>query len=361
MSLLLDVMRRAGTATARNPAEPLELEFEPIDAAPPAPERPTPSTPAPTGAASLSAPPALSPVATAATRSAPHWPSVVTSGGASALAAACWLWLAPAPAVVPPANAAPPPAKAPDTPPIAPLPARRPADAQPAAAPPPPGARTPRAAAPRRSQPPAEAPVHFSRAPAGVSPVAALLDSAHTAYGTGDLAHARARYLEVLASEPDNPDALTGLGAIALQEGRRTPARQFFQRALLARPLDPVAVAGLSRAERPDPIQAESRLKDSLAAQPEAAGTQLALGDTFATQQRWAEAQQAYFQAHGLAPDNPDIAYNLAVALDHLGQRRPAASFYRQALRLAERQPARFPRHLCETRLHALQAQDPPP
>ena len=89
--------------------------------------------------------------------------------------------------------------------------------------------------------------------------------------------------------------------------------------------------------------------------------TDFALGDTFATQQRWAEAQQAYFQAHGLAPDNPDIAYNLAVALDHLGQRRPAASFYRQALRLAERQPARFPRHLCETRLHALQAQDPPP
>ena len=162
-------------------------------------------------------------------------------------------------------------------------------------------------------------------------------------------------------SAPDNPDVLDGLGAIALQERQHELARQFFRRALVAHPLDPAALAGLARTERQDPMQAESRLKDSLTSQPDAIGTHLALGDALAAQQRWAEAQQAYFQAHALAPGHPDIAYNLAVALDHLGQRRPAAGFYRKALQLADQHPARFSRHHCETRLQVLQAQDPSP
>ena len=144
-----------------------------------------------------------------------------------------------------------------------------------------------------------------------------------------------------LSTRNDPPTSTTGRNVIARRSTRRA------RRLALARSWKTLSAAALI-----------DSVPDLTA---EAAGTQLALGDTFATQQRWAEAQQAYFQAHGLAPDNPDIAYNLAVALDHLGQRRPAASFYRQALRLAERQPARFPRHLCETRLHALQAQDPSP
>lgn len=361
MSLLLDVMRRAeaGGPAPANPAEPLHLEFELPDAVPPPLAKPTPP---PADAAPQPVPPAPRPVVAPPARTGtPHWHYVGASGCASALATACWLWLAPAPAAFAPANAAPPPAIASGERPAAPaptLPALQPTDAPSAAPPPTPASRAPRAEAPRRSTPPAEPAIRFSRSPAVASPLTALLGSAHAAYGAGDLAGAQARYLEALASDPDNLDALDGLGAIALQEGRHERARQYFQRALLVHPLDPAALAGLTRSERHAPIQAESRLKDSLASQPDAIGTQLALGDALAAQQRWAEAQQAYFQAHSLAPENPDIAYNLAVALDHLGQRRPAAGFYRQALRLAERQLARFPRHLCETRLHALQAQD---
>ena len=369
MSLLLDVLRRAeavGPAPA-NPAEPLQLEFEPLEVEPPAPAwaPPPPSPPAPPPAYTPTPQPVPSverPVAAPPTRTGTsHWRYVGASSCASALATACWLWLAPAPAAFAPANAAPPPTATPGEPPAASAIALQPLEAPPATPLPTPAARAPRAEAPRRNKAPPEPEIRFSRSPAGASPLAALLGSAHAAYGAGDLGGARARYLEALASDPDNPDALDGLGAILLQEGRHDLARQLFRRALLVHPLDTAALAGLARAERPDPIQAESRLRDSLAGQPEAIGTQLALGDTLAAQQRWAEAQQAYFQAHGLAPRNPDIAYNLAVALDHLGQRRPAASFYRQALQLAEQQPARFPRHLCETRLHTLQAQDASP
>lgn len=367
MSLLIDVLRRAESGTTAPPTQrretssaPARLELEPLAEPTPMRARPTPAAsvqhhhtppPTPTVAAPSAGPPTQA--------DAPRWSHVGLSAGMSALAALAWLWLAPAPAASAHPASAPSPAPAEAAPPPAPV-------AQPVAAPQP---RPRRAAAsqPSRATPPPSrpassgTPIHFDRSPPEAAPFAAVLSAAHDAYSVGDLPLAEARYREALASAPDNPDALDGLGAIALQAGRHELARQFFRRALLAHPLDPTALAGLARSERHDPMQAESRLKDSLVSQPDASATHLALGDTLAAQQRWAEAQQAYFQAHSLAPDHPDIAYNLAVALDHLGQRRPAASFYRQALLLAERHPARFSRPQCETRLHTLQAQDPSP
>lgn len=163
------------------------------------------------------------------------------------------------------------------------------------------------------------------------------------------------------AADPASLDALDGLGAIALRDGRPAEAEAYFRRALLARPNDPVALAGLSRLQVVDPQRNETRLRNSLASQPDAPAPHVALAETLARQQRWAEAQQAWFQAHRLTPDEPDIAYNLAVSLDHLGQRRPAASYYRKALHLADRQPARFSREHCETRLQTLQTPEPAP
>ena len=49
----------------------------------------------------------------------------------------------------------------------------------------------------------------------------------------------------------------------------------------------------------------------------------------------WAQAQQAYFQAHHLEPNNPDYAYNLAISLEHLSQSKLALGFYRHAVQLA--------------------------
>ena len=367
MSLLIDVLRRAeaGSAGPTRPAPPVpasRFELEPLaDALPmraqPAPQQPVPIREAPQPAPQVAASRGASPTPPGN----PRWRYVGLSGCVSALATVAWLWLAAAPASSAPAHAASPQAPAPIEAVPAPGPIIRPAETPPptlrrASASRPPGATAPRsnAAAPRP-------PIHFDRSPAEIAPFAAVLTAAHAAYGAGDLPLARARYQEALASAPDNPDALDGLGAIALQEGQHELARQLFRRALTAHPLDPAAMAGLARTERHDPMQAESRLKESLTSQPDAIGTHLALGDALAAQQRWAEAQQAYFQAHSLAPGHPDIAYNLAVALDHLGQRQPAAGFYRKALQLADRHPARFSRHHCETRLHLLQAQDPSP
>jgi tetratricopeptide (TPR) repeat protein len=59
------------------------------------------------------------------------------------------------------------------------------------------------------------------------------------------------------------------------------------------------------------------------------------LGNLYADQSLWAAAQQAYFQAHHLEPENPDYAYNLAVGLEHISQPRLALGFYRRAVELA--------------------------
>ena len=70
---------------------------------------------------------------------------------------------------------------------------------------------------------------------------------------------------------------------------------------------------------RADPLAAESRLKQLIAREP-SAYLYFTLGNLYADQSQWAAAQQAYFQAHHLEPDNPDYAYNLAVGLEHVSQ-----------------------------------------
>ena len=66
------------------------------------------------------------------------------------------------------------------------------------------------------------------------------------------------------------------------------------------------------------------------------------LGNQFAAQGRWAEAQQAYFQAYASDPEHADFAYNLAISLDRMHQTKPALEFYRRALALAESRPVSF-------------------
>ena len=72
-----------------------------------------------------------------------------------------------------------------------------------------------------------------------------------------------------------------------------------------------------------------------IAAQPEASFLHFTLGNQYAQQGRWAEAQQAYFRAYAGDPENPDFAYNLAVSLDQLHQTKLALEYYRRALALA--------------------------
>lgn len=199
--------------------------------------------------------------------------------------------------------------------------------------------------------------ISVRRQPATVVPVDPTLMQAYEALQQGDLAQARSLYQQVLLTEPRSIDALLGLGAIAWKEGRIEEAGQRYQRVLELEPRNPYAQAGLiAIIGGADPQASESRLRQLIGREP-SAFLYFTLGNLYADQGQWPGAQQAYFQAFQLQPDNPDYAFNLAVGLEHLGQIRPALDYYRKALDLSFRKGrANFDQNLVIQRVGQLSA-----
>jgi Tfp pilus assembly protein PilF len=166
---------------------------------------------------------------------------------------------------------------------------------------------------------------------------------------------ARRDYEQAVRNDPNNVDALLGLAAIAQRQGRSSDAERYQQRALVADPRDAGAqAAALGNNDSGNPTATESRLKTLLSAQPESAQLNFALGNVYAKQARWNEAQQVYFNAVAGDTDNPDYLFNLAISLDQLRQPKLAAQHYRMALEAAERRPAAFDRERANKRLSQL-------
>lgn len=211
-----------------------------------------------------------------------------------------------------------------------------------------------RRADPRPSPPiESDSPVRVSKAPLTVNP---SLLRGFDAFNRGDFALAQVEYERAQKSDPRNTDALHGLAAIALRQGRNDQADLLYRRIVEADPQDAVATAALINSRgQIDPNTAENRLKSLVAAQPELAAPHFSLGNLYARHGRWSEAQQAYFRAYSAEPDNPDILYNLAISLEHLRQNKLAAQYYGQAIAAAQSRPAGFDKVQAAARLQSLQ------
>ena len=172
-------------------------------------------------------------------------------------------------------------------------------------------------------------------------PVDPLLMDAYLAYRGGKLGEARQRYLKMFEKDARNPDVLLGLAAIAQQQGENQAAAQYFGRVLALDPRNAAANAGMAALSADDDYN-ESRLKILLREQGNSTALHFALGNLYAGQSRWSEAQQAYFNASLLEPGNAEFAFNLAVSLDHLGQKKLAAQHYRRAMQLDASHGASF-------------------
>lgn len=182
-----------------------------------------------------------------------------------------------------------------------------------------------------------------------------LLVRAFDALNADRLTAAEADYMSVLASEPHNTDALQGMAAVALRRGRTAEAEAMFRRAVEADPMNAVAQAGLLGVQPPEHSEdAESQLKQLIAAQPDEPNLRFALGNVFAAGERWQEAHQEYFHAHTGDPQQPDYLFNLAVSLDRLHQHQLAADYYAGALAAAAHRPAQFEQSLAAARLAEL-------
>jgi tetratricopeptide (TPR) repeat protein len=366
---------------------PLEILSEDLSARPAAAELSLQSAATAPGAPAAARRPAAEPQAAerAAARKVfeakvrepdPRLPFYITVGvlGAFAIGVAIYFWIQlrpPAPLV----NSSPPPAggspaaaaSAPAAPPVIAAPAQQVIAGLPTGAP---TARAPAqasvpAARPRSATPaiPRDAPVpRIARmvrpaTPVERAPQATLLASsrpapqvhprvasAYAAYQAGNLEAARNDYQQALREEPANRDALLGLAAVETRAQRYELADSIYDRLLQADPRDPHAHAGLMalRGQGLDPVAAESRLKTLLASRPDAGVLNFTLGNLYAQQRRWAEAQQAYFKAVAADPENPDYAYNLAVSLEHLRQSGAALDYYQRALSLAQKRSSSF-------------------
>lgn len=180
------------------------------------------------------------------------------------------------------------------------------------------------------------------------------LINAYQAFLAGDGSKAEQQYQIVLNQEANNRDALIGLAAIALNQRNAEKAGAYYGKLLELDPNDPDAIAGLTSLQQGDPAQSESRLKKALNQHPNAGAILFALGNLYAQQTRWSDAQQSYFRAYTTQPSNADYAYNLAISLDRLNQIKLAKEYYQRALDAGQSGPGNFNRSSVQKRIAEL-------
>ena len=210
-----------------------------------------------------------------------------------------------------------------------------------------------------------QSPIRISRSEPMRNPGMQML-TAWSTYQQGDYAAARILYQQLLALDPDNRDALQGVAASAMQQGDMVSARQTYNRLLNLNPRDALARTGLlETTTASDPVQRETDLKALQTDHPEIAAVSYSLGNLYASQQRWHDAQQAYYEAlltartQAEGPVSPDYAFNLAISLERINQPEAALNFYREALELSEQLVPGFDLTILDQRLRALEGSQP--
>ncbi len=158
------------------------------------------------------------------------------------------------------------------------------------------------------------------------------LTIAYQSLVNGDYTVAQKLYAKLVLAEPLNVDAQLGLATAAARSGDKSLAKQHYRQVLVLDPRNGLAIMGLvALSDGAQPAALEIELKTLIGRNPDAAPLHFALGNIYASERRWTEAQQAFFEAFRIDPVNPDYLFNLAVSLDQLRQTRLALDYYRKA------------------------------
>lgn len=164
------------------------------------------------------------------------------------------------------------------------------------------------------------------------------------------------RYSRIVQAEPLNLDAQIGLATAFARAGDTVSAAKHFRATLAIDPRNANALAGLLAVNRTGAGSMEVELKSLVAKHPSSAALHFSLGNQFASERRWVEAQQSFFEAYRLESDRPDHVYNLAVSLDHLGKFQLAQEYYSKVLAMPGGAGVQFDRASVMRRLRELAA-----
>lgn len=158
---------------------------------------------------------------------------------------------------------------------------------------------------------------------------------------SGRFREAESIYRQILAVQPDHPDALHLLGALALEANQPQLAAELIQKAISLRPYVPEfywnfgrALAGLGRW-----ADAVNAYRQALSQKQDSAELCNDLGNALLISGRWAEAVGAYERAIAIAPQYADAWNNLGAALTELQQHSASIPALRKAIELRPEYP----------------------
>ena len=162
----------------------------------------------------------------------------------------------------------------------------------------------------------------------------AAMNRGRAHHSAGRLTEAEENYRQVLAAEPNHPEALYLLGGAALQQGNHARAAELIGRAIAAAP-------GVSEyhIDHGIALSAKGRRKDAVAAynkalnlRPDYAKANNNLGAVLQDQGKLRDAVAVYRRVVALDPDDAEAHNNLAGALKDQGRLEEAVPTFRRAI-----------------------------
>ncbi|MCP4809278.1 MAG: tetratricopeptide repeat protein [Proteobacteria bacterium] len=150
----------------------------------------------------------------------------------------------------------------------------------------------------------------------------ARVERAEVALKSGDLTAAEADFRAVVDGDPDNVDALYGLGWTYLQSGQGDRAREYFKRCVRLAPRDYRGHRGLGAADLADgnPMLARLHLTEALTLAPQEPRIHNSIGLAHLSENNEEDALSRFEQAVELDPTQGEYGYNRADVLLRLGE-----------------------------------------
>jgi Flp pilus assembly protein TadD/peroxiredoxin len=152
----------------------------------------------------------------------------------------------------------------------------------------------------------------------------------------GYLEQAEASFKQVIAAQPDNPEAHYNLGTLYLRRDAFQNARKYLEQTVKLRPDYPEAWnnLGMVAAHENQADAAIRNFQQSLQQRPAYTIALLNLGNLYRRQGNFGEAEKLLNRAHEIEPDDPEVNYNLGMLYARRNQSQVAQQYLERAVRL---------------------------